>query len=100
MKKVLSVLLSLVLMLSIAPMGLFGVTASATTVYTDHSNGFQFTLINSKANIVGYSGSETDLVIPDTVHTEHNMMLSTLLTVLFPSVATLLVSTSLRALKA
>ncbi len=67
MKRTLAIILTLVLLVSVCPLGLFTITASAATTYTDHSTGFQFTLVNSKANIVGYLGTETNLVIPSVV---------------------------------
>ena len=61
MKRILSVLLTIALLLSIAPTGLFSVTASAATSYTD--GYYTYTITNSKAKITdvdtAISGVET-----------------------------------------
>ena len=62
-KRALSLLLSLVLLLSVAPFGAFNLTASADMIDGD----FTYTVENNEATITDYSGTATELTIPDTL---------------------------------
>lgn len=60
MKKLLSVLVVLALVLALIPAGLF-------TVSAEQSGDYTYTVINSKAKITDYTGSGTVITIPDSL---------------------------------
>ena len=61
-KRILSLVLTLVMLLSVSPLGALNLTASAETL-TD--GDFEYSVVNNEATITDYTGSATNLTIPD-----------------------------------
>ena len=61
-KRILSLVLTIVMLLSVAPLGAFNLTVDAAT-----QNGFVYSVYDNEATITKYRGSATSLTIPDTL---------------------------------
>lgn len=66
MKKVIGIFLSVVLMISVLPLGLFSIAASAETTYTE--GYYSYTVSNGEATITACDGNVSgDVIIPSTL---------------------------------
>ena len=70
MKKFLSILLSVILIISICPMGLFSITASAASAEEITVDGIKYKIYNSAwASVVGYTSAlPENVIIPSTIN--------------------------------